>query len=233
VRLEQIAAKEGGAKIAVMLSPFMSCEEAWLLVRFVRGIAPESTLVIGPIPTEGQDQKFPVGATDGKVKFTILAEKCPNRRGVELIVERAGGAVLSLSDFIAKTKAGAFSAAWIVGGYPKPWVTKELGTVAGQIAFIIAQDMFENVFTQGATLILPACSFAEREGSFMNHAGKIQPFARAINPPEGAKRDNQYLYDIAGHAGLFSAQKVRELMAREIPEFATIHEAPLAPEHAH
>jgi len=52
-----------------MLSPFMSCEEAWLLTRFIRGLAPGATLAVGPIPTEGEDQRFPVGARDGDIKF--------------------------------------------------------------------------------------------------------------------------------------------------------------------
>ncbi|MFH0983194.1 MAG: hypothetical protein V2A79_16870, partial [Planctomycetota bacterium] len=68
---------------------------------------------------------------------------------------------------------------------------------------------------------------------FINHAGLIQPFARAINPPEGVQRDSQYLYEIAGYSGLFSARLVREMMAKEIPAFASIHEAPPAPRHFH
>ncbi|MFH0981276.1 MAG: 2Fe-2S iron-sulfur cluster-binding protein, partial [Planctomycetota bacterium] len=212
VRLEAIVREEGGDKLAVMLSPFMSCEETWLLTRFIRGLAPQASLFIGPIPTEGQDQKFPVGALDGDTRFIIRSEKCPNRRGVELIVQSARGSVPTLAEFIQKATAGAFSAAWIVGGYPRPWVNKELGAATAKIAFVIAQDLFENVFTQAATLLLPACSFAEREGSFINHAGLIQPFARAINPPEGVQRDSQYLYEIAGYSGLFSARLVREMM---------------------
>ncbi|MCK4658400.1 MAG: (2Fe-2S)-binding protein [Phycisphaerae bacterium] len=232
-RLEQIAREQGGDKIAVMLSPFMSCEEAWLLSGFVRSLAPEAALVVGPIPTEGDERKFPVGAQDGDVKFVIRNEKCPNRRGVELIVKSAGGNVSALDEFIEKCTSGAFSAAWIVGGNPLAWVSKELGAIAKKVSFLVVQDMFENALTKAATLVLPACAFAERDGSFMNHADKIQPFARAIDPPEGVKRDGQYLYEIAGHVGLFDAERVREMMAEGIEAFGTIHEALPAPKHLH
>ena len=232
-RLEEIVREQGDDKIALMLSPFTSCEEAWLLMRFIRGLAPRAALVAGPVPTEGEDQRFPVGARDGDVKFLIRSEKCPNRRGVEAIVQSAGGNVLTAEEFIDKAGGGAFSAAWIVGGYPGPWVSKELAAAAAKIALVIAQDMFENAVTKTATLVLPACSFAEREGSFMNHAGRIQPFARAIDPPEGARRDGQYLYEIGGHTGVFNARKVREMMAEEIEAFGSVHEAPLPPEHFH
>ena len=174
-----------------------------------------------------------MGASDGDVKFLIRSEKCPNRRGVELIVQSAGGKVLTVDELVEKAKGGGFSAAWIVGGGPQPWVSKELGATAAKIALVIAQDMFENVFTQAATLILPACAFAERDGSFMNHAGRVQPFAWSIDPPEGAKRDGQYLYELAGYEGVFNAGRVRAMMAEEIPAFAAIHEAPPAPRHLH
>ena len=30
-----------------MLSPFMACEEAWLLIRFIREVAPDAALAMG------------------------------------------------------------------------------------------------------------------------------------------------------------------------------------------
>ncbi|MCH8853619.1 MAG: hypothetical protein IID41_13350 [Planctomycetes bacterium] len=67
----------------------------------------------------------------------------------------------------------------------------------------------------------------------MNHAGLIQPFDRATNPPDGARRDGQYLYEIAGFAGLFDAERVREMMAEEIVEFASVHRPEKKPAHQH
>ena len=42
---------------------------------------------MGPVPVAGDDQRFPVGASAETAKFTILKEKCPNRRGVEMLLE--------------------------------------------------------------------------------------------------------------------------------------------------
>jgi NADH-quinone oxidoreductase subunit G len=233
VRLEEVVRDAGAGKVAAVLSPFMSCEEAWLLVKFLRGLAPDAALVAGPVPLEGEDQHFPVGASGEDVKFTIRRERCPNRRGVELILKRAGGPTLDLPEFVEKAAGGAFAAAWIVGGYPLPWVTKDLGAVAAKISLTVAQDMFENAFTEKATLVLPACSFAEREGSFVNQEGLVQPFGRALDPPEGAKRDGQYLFEIAGHAGLFGGRRVREMMAEEMEAFRALHEPPPPPRYFH
>jgi predicted molibdopterin-dependent oxidoreductase YjgC len=95
------------------------------------------------------------------------------------------------------------------------------------------QDLFENELTAAGQVLLPACAWAERDGSYVNADGIIQPFERAVNPPEGAKRDGQYLYEIAGFTGLYRADLVRELMAESIPAFANVYVAPEEPVHAH
>ncbi len=232
-RFEEKVKLHGPGQVGVMLSPFMACEEAWLLTQFIREVAPEATLCLGPVPTVEQDQTFPVKAPADKVKFTIRKERCPNRRGVELILKQAGGSVVTFEAFVSKGKQGDFAAVWIAGGYPVEWVSKDLVSAAGKIELLVVQDMFPSDLSAVAAIVLPACAFAEREGSFMNAQGKIQPFDRAVAPPDGARRDGQYLYEIAGYAGLYSAERVRELMADTIPEFANAHVPPALPVHAH
>lgn len=232
-RWEEHVKRSGDASVVVMLSPWMACEEAWLLVKFMREMAPGCTLTRGPIPTVGEDQTFPVGATGSDIKFRISKEKCPNRRGVDAIIEAAGGRTISFEDFKAKATKGEFQAAWIVGGYPEAWVDKDLAKCADKIEFLVLQDMLNNELVEAAKIVLPACAWVEREGSFMNIAGLIQPFERAIDVPDGAKRDGQYLYELAGMTGLFRAEKVRARMAEAMPAFANIVELPTVAEHAH
>ncbi len=233
VRFKEHVREEGANKVAVMLSPFMACEEAWLLIKFIRDVAPEATLALGPVPVEGEDQQFPVGATSDDVKFTILKEKCPNRRGIEMLLEAAGGSTLTFEEFVEKSDAGKFTAAWIVGGYPKPWIDKKTAQFAAKSSLLVVQDIFENELMKAAAIVLPACAWVERDGSFVNANGLVQPFERAIEPPEGARRDGQYLYELARYEGLYSGERVRELMAERNPAFARVWEAPAAPAHAH
>ncbi len=232
-RFEEIAAEKGDAKIAAMLSPFMACEEAWLMIRFLREVAPNCVLAMGPVPIEGDDQRFPVGATGDGVKFTISKEKCPNRRGVEMILAAAGGAVLKTTEFVERATRGDFAAAWIVGGYPTAWVDKDTAKIVGKCEFLVVQDLFENELTGEARIVLPFCAWVEREGSFVNAGGLVQPFGRAIDAPDGARRDGQYLYEIAGFTGLFDAERVREMMATTMPAFANVCGAAPVAVHAH
>lgn len=232
-RFGQAVDEHGAEKVAVVLSPFMACEEAWMLVKTIREIAPEATLVLGPVPTVEQDQSFPVGATNGDAKFTIRKEKCPNRRGIEHVINSFGGATESFDDFVERAGKGDFSAAWLSGGYPTEWVSKELAKAVGKIEFMVVHDLFGSALTEAATMVIPGCSFAERDGSFMNANGVIQPFARAIKPPHGCKRDGQFFYELAGFEGLYRAGDVQALMAKQIKEFEDVYVPPQLPEHQH
>lgn len=232
-RFEEHVKEHGAASVALVISPFMACEEAWLLIRFIRAVAPEATLLMGPVPTEGDDQHYPVGASGDGVKFTILREKCPNRCGVEMILKGAAGTQPSFDDFVVAAGKGAFSACWLVGGYPKPWVSKEAAKLGDKFKLLVVQDLFENELTAAAHILLPACAWAEREGSFANADGLVQTFDRAIDPPEGARPDGWYLYEIARFSGLYTGERVRALMAESMPEFGGVYEAPPASVHAH
>jgi NADH-quinone oxidoreductase subunit G len=252
-RFELAIEKHGSTSVAVQLSPEMSCEEAWLLATVVRQISPEAALVLGDVPVVGEVEKFPCGtgvspvSSSGgtsaagsqntgetpvpQVKFTIHAEKTPNRRGIEMVIDGMGGPTVAREELWSR--AGEFKAVWIVGGYPNAgWPNETLAAAAPKFELLIAQDIFPNVLTQNAHVVLPFCAWVERDGSFVNQQGLIQPFARAIHPPDGAKRDGQYLYELAGLTGLFNAQHVRAMMAEKIPAFANLHVPPAAPEHA-
>jgi len=80
------AAGKGGSTIAGMLSPFLTCEEAYLVAKFLKGMSKDALLALGSVPLVGRDDTYPKdrrGRPVEPVRFTIRAEKCPNRRGVE------------------------------------------------------------------------------------------------------------------------------------------------------
>lgn len=224
--ISDAAQGNNGASVACVLSPMMSNEEAWLLATAVRDLAPEATLVVGHVPVEGDDQTFPAG-------FVIKAEKCPNKRGVETIIHELGGKGANFDEFIANAGSGQYKFAFVAGGYPKAWLTSEQANALKNIETLVLHDLFASAADDHATMRLPSVSFAEREGSYMNCDDLVQPFDRAIRPLEGCKMDGQFLYELAGHRGLYRAAKVREMMAEKIPQFADVHIPRDEPEFAH
>jgi NADH-quinone oxidoreductase subunit G len=228
VRTSFAAAAEGdgGAGVAAVLSPMLSCEEAWLLAKFIREVAPQATLALGYVPTAGADQTFPKG-------FVIKAEKCPNRRGVQTILRHFGGPWLDFRGFLGQAIEGRFKAAYITGGYPAAWVTPDVQNALAKIEFSVVHDLFPTALDERADVQIPGATWAEREGTFMNCDGLLQPFERAIPPLEGVKADGQFFYELAGMTGLFRAAKIREMLAADVPELADVFVPRELPEHAH
>ncbi len=225
--LGEAGARDGGARVAAVLSPMMSCEEAWLLASLVREMAPAATLVPGFVPVVGRDQIFPKG-------FVIKAEKCPNRRGVETILAYFGGPQAGWNDFLGRAVEGAFEAAYVVGGYPDPgWVTPAVAAALARIDGCILHDLFPSAAAASAAVLLPAASWAEREGTFMNCDGLVQAFERALPPLEGVKADGQVLYELAGRAGLFRSETVRGETAAAVPALGAVFVPRDLPPHAH
>ena len=232
-RFRQCVERHRDKKMAAVLSPMMACEEAWLLAKFIRDVSNDSVLVAGLAPVVGQDEHFPVDHQAENAKFTIRREKCPNRRGVEMVIAGAGGPTLDFDKFLEAAAEGQFAAAWIVGGYPHDWVTKDIFSAVEHIDVIVAQDIFGSKLCDRAAVVLPACPWTEREGTFVNYAGKIQVFDRAVSPPDGARFDGQLLFEAAGYSGLYAGDRIRELMSKDLPQFANVCPLPEKPVHQH
>lgn len=230
----EAVAKHGDQAVAVQISPMMACEEAWLLISWVRKVAPGAILALGDVPTDGEDERFPIGASEQDAKFTIRAEKCPNRRGVERVIQAAGGNILDRGTLWDQMVQGRIAAGWIVGGYFKSdWASDTLVAGAKQVGFLVVQDLFPSELSKAAAVVLPACPWVERDGTFVNFEGVVQPFERVVNPPEGVWRDGQYLYALAGYEGLYKADRVRSMMTASMPEMGEVYRPPALPRFQH
>src|SRR5262245_13333842 len=53
------AVGRAAAQVAGVLSPYLTCEEAYLLARYLKGLSSEVKLALGPVPVVGQDDTYP------------------------------------------------------------------------------------------------------------------------------------------------------------------------------
>ena len=181
-------------RLAAVLSPHLTLEEAYLLAKYVKSLDANAVLALGPVPAEGTDEKF---------KNSSL-----------------GGELLNWGDFLARAEREAFGAVWITGGYKTPWNDD---TVVGSLAnskLLIVQDCYASPLWDRADYQLPGATFAEREGSYVNYQDRLQSFKWAIRPPQGVKADGQLYWQLLGRTGLYNAAEVLEEIGREIPFFA-------------
>ncbi len=206
--------------VVAIFSPMMATEEAFLLASWFEGLSKMTQLALGPVPVVGADDlypKSPSGQPLGPTKFTIRAEKAPNRLGVEAILENFEGKVMGFAAALAGIDEGRYAAAVVVGGYPAEGFTEADAKRLRQVKHLTVLDILPNALTAVADVVLPGAGFAERGGSFVNHAGLAQQFKAGVRPPGDARTDGRILLELAGRTGLYNPSNLRKEIAATIP----------------
>jgi len=93
--------------------------------------------------------------------------------------------------------------------------------------FLIVQDIFLNETAQLADVVLPATSFAEKDGTFTNTERRVQRIRKAIEPIGDSRPDWQIICDIAERMGakgfaFESAGEVFDELASLTPQYGGI-----------
>ncbi len=224
---EEAAAKDAGGVVGV-LSPFLTCEEAFLLAKFLKGLSGQVRLALGPVPVVGEDDTYPKdrrGKAVQPVKFTIRAEKCPNRRGVEEVLRHFQGDVVRFEDVIRSAAEGRVQALYLaISSPPRPGgcVSEQQAQELKKVPLVVAQDLLPSPVSNFAHFVLPGASWAEKDGTFVNHAGLAQALHWAATPAGECRTDGQTFLDLLGRRGLVHAPTLRAEMAGEIASFAPL-----------
>ncbi|MCK5008247.1 MAG: molybdopterin-dependent oxidoreductase, partial [Spirochaetales bacterium] len=69
------------------------------------------------------------------------------------------------------------------------------------LEFLVVQDIFLSDTAQYADVVLPAASFAEKDGTFTNTERRVQLLRKVLDPPGKAKADWQILGELAARLG--------------------------------
>jgi NADH-quinone oxidoreductase subunit G len=225
--LAEAAARDAGSVVAV-LSPFLTCEEAYLLARHFKELSGQTRLALGRVPVIGEDDTYPKdrrGRPTQPVKFTIRAEKCPNRKGVEEILRHFQGEIVGFDEVLRAAGAGEIKALYLTAGYtPRTglWISEAEAENLKRVPLLVVQDLFQTPASQVARYVLPASSFAEKDGTFVNHAGLAQALHWAIRPARQARTDGQIFLDLMERRGLIHVPTLRAELAAEVPYFAAL-----------
>ncbi len=203
--------------LAVVVSPFLTCEEAYLLAKLARAIDPAARFALGPVPRRGEDTSFPNPAA-GK-PFVTRAEKAPNARGVRRVLESMGGCA-DFHTLLDQCRAGQVGALLLTGNYPSEWMTAETLSALKQTKVVLL-DTHAGHAEAAAQVVLPSTTFAEKAGTYENHAGLLQAFDQALPSQHASKSEAQIALDLLA---LVAGQRLRE----HPPEFgaAIVDEQP-------
>jgi len=69
------------------------------------------------------------------------------------------------------------------------------------LEFLVVQDVFLSETAELADVVLPACTYAEKDGTFTNTERRVQRVRKAVQPPGQAREDWRILCDVAGRMG--------------------------------
>lgn len=184
-----------GGKLVLMVSPMLASEEAYLLGKAAQALSNDVVLAVGPVPVDGEDKTFANG-------YTLSAEKAPNARGVRQALEMLADKVLNyeeLCELLADKKSGV-SSFLLTGNFPSDWVTKDFAKLVGR-NFVALIDTLPDGLIKKANVLMPSVTWAEKDGSFVNHAGIAQAFDAAIPAEEGALPEGQIALDLLAACG--------------------------------
>ena len=70
--------------------------------------------------------------------------------------------------------------------------------------------------------VLPGAAFAEKDGTFVNHAGLAQAIRWGVTPTGEIRTDGQTFLDLLGRSGLAHAATLRKELATEIAYFRSL-----------
>src|SRR5437879_7911815 len=88
-------------------------------------------------------------------------------------------------------------ALYVMGANP----LRHVEQLPSNLEFIVVQDILLTETAQQADVVLPAVTFAEKEGSMTNVDHHVQAIRRALRPLPGARPDWEILIELASHFG--------------------------------
>ncbi|MFO0890119.1 MAG: molybdopterin-dependent oxidoreductase [Isosphaeraceae bacterium] len=222
---------EQGGVVAGVLSPFLTVEEAYLMARYLKGLNPANILALGPVPVRGSDTTFRPDQSKGRTgdtsfvvprPFTIHAEKCPNRKGVEAVLEHFQGSVIGFDELSRRAAAGEFRGLYVASDAIDTWIDEAASRgLRSGASFLVLQDTNVTPLAHLADVVLAGATFAEKAGSYVNADGRLQYSEAALPPRDGALPDLDLLAILSQRpGGPARSGEVLAEVAETIPAFA-------------
>ncbi|GAB4371225.1 MAG: hypothetical protein Kow00128_18960 [Deltaproteobacteria bacterium] len=216
-RLRRAAEEQGPEGVAVIASPQFSNEELFLVRKLARERLGTELLAFTE-KTPGERV-----ADD----FLIREDKNPNSRGARLV----GIGEERFDDILRRIERGSIRALLVCGNLLGDLSDAETEALLSKVPFVAQIGTNEGPVFRAAHAVLPRASFAEQEGTWTNHAGRVQRFHRGFPPRGKARAGVEILSGLAarmgGAWGFDGEESVFRAIAEECPPFAGMSYASL------
>jgi predicted molibdopterin-dependent oxidoreductase YjgC len=157
--------------------------------------------------------------------FLIKAEKAANARGARELGLVAGEDD-GLTELLGACETGEIKGLYLCGD---DWLEAEVGRLAAvvpQMELIVSHNLTLWPQLKGATVVFPTTTFAEKDGTFTNHAGRVQRIRKALQAPAGWLTDGEVFTAMLNHLEVrqerFELTPIWEAMAQNHTPFAQL-----------
>jgi NADH-quinone oxidoreductase chain G len=190
---------------------------------------------LGPLAEENNDQgaiemgataEFlpgPSDLTDAKARERLAAlwkEELPKGPGMRLL------------DMLDGARRGAVKAMFVVGENPVGSLPPDAnaGEALDKLEFLVCQELFLTETAALADVVLPACSYAEKTGTFTNTEGHVQMAHQAVDPVGESRPDWEILSTLSVLMGYpieyGDAREILKEIRNAIPGYVPLGPAP-------
>ncbi len=220
-----------GGKVAAVISPFLTVEEAYLLATYIKGLDAGNVVALGPVPVVGEDWTVKPDMVNGRTgdtsfivprSFTIHAEKAPNRRGVEEVLRHVQGEVIDFAALATRVAKGEFKALYVASDAIDPWIEEAAAqSLRKGVGYLVVQDTNVTPLAHLADVVLAGATFAEKAGSYVNADGRLQYAEAALPPRDGSLPDLDIFAILSGRpGGPVASKEILAEVAGAIPAFS-------------
>ncbi|MCL5257450.1 MAG: molybdopterin-dependent oxidoreductase [Chloroflexi bacterium] len=168
----------------------------------------------------------PVTDDDVRSKFEVAwSEGWPSGNGASEVHHLPSKPGMAIGEMLSAARYGQIKSLYIAGANPVlTYPDKELARAAMEGAgFVVVQDIWPTETTEFADVILPAVTFAEKNGTFTNAERRVQRVRTAVKPVGNARPDWMIIADLARVMGYqMGYQNSQQIMA-EIAALAPIY----------
>ena len=213
-RLAEIGAS--GREVLGLADTHATNEELFLFRKLIREALGAEHAFFPPRPGV-QQETCPRGDVDPFIYTLIQTDKSPNTAGAQAL-----GLTGDADDKRLKAALKAGPKVAVILGAPLAG-EKAVTDAVAKAELIVYIGTFESPWSEIADVVLPGHTYAEKEGTFTNKAGRVQRIQAAIRPPEMSRSQLTILQDLlavlGGGAGEGTAEAGFDAIGQEQAPF--------------
>lgn len=132
---------------------------------------------------------------------------------------------ITSTEMIKQAGEGKIKGLYIMGENPMisdPDIN-HVRSVLENLEFLVVQDIFLTQTARLADVVLPAASYAEKEGTFTNTERRVQRVRQALSPPGQSRADWKIICDLSAKMGYEMSYQSAEEIMEEIASLTPIY----------